>query len=261
MINLKNKSIILAGLLWLTAGNCFAQDDSDSLEEPMASRHRLDFSLNYMKAALDDSLGLSLGYAYDLTQKTNISASVTYLDARIDKKGGSGIGDTSLVISWAPSANLSVAPWVPRKIGTGLGVLLPTGDAADGRSLKSTILIPFVGLVFPFNDAFYIYPTFTYFWSADKIVTGKDIKIGVADLGVGWVSARGFWITAYAAIVRDFVADDSHFNNQVSLGMALSTRWSGSFDYINADFFLPGEDTQVGNEIDKQFRINLHFNF
>ena len=261
MINLKNKSIIFTALLGLSAGNCFAHDDSDPSEELMASRHRLDFSLNYMKAALDNSLGLSLGYAYNLTQKTNISASVTYLDSRVDKKGGSGIGDTSLAFSWAPAVNLSVAPWVPKRIGTGLGVLLPTGDAADGRSLKSTILIPFVGLVFPFKDTFYIYPTFTYFWSADKIVTDEDVRIGVADVGVGWVSARGFWITAYAAIVRDFDADDSHFNNQVSLGMALSTRWSGSFDYVNADFFLPGKDTQVGNEIDKQFVLNLHFNF
>ena len=133
------KSVAFACFLCLSAGNCFAQDDSDSSAELKVSRHRLDFSLNYMKAVIDDSLGLSLGYAYNLTPKTNISASVTYLDSRIDKDGGSGIGDTSLAFSWTPAVNLSVAPWVPKRIGTGLGVLLPTGDAADGRSLKATV--------------------------------------------------------------------------------------------------------------------------
>jgi hypothetical protein len=76
----------------------------------MASRHRLDFSLNYLESAFDDSLGTTLGYAYSLTQKTNISATVSYLDSRLDKEGGSGFGDTSLAFSWAPAVNISVAP-------------------------------------------------------------------------------------------------------------------------------------------------------
>lgn len=261
MIEIKNTSIVFACFLWLLAGNCFAQDDSDPSEELMASRHRLDFSLNYLESDFDDSLGTTLGYAYSLTQKTNISATVSYLDSRLDKEGGSGFGDTSLAFSWTPAVNLSVAPWVPRKIGTGLGIILPTGDATDGRGLKSTIFTPFVGLVFPLNDSFYIYPTLTYLWSADKIITDEDIRIGVADLGVGWISARGFWITAYGAIVRDFEADDNHFNRQVSLGLNLSERWSGSFDYVNSDFFLPGNNAQIGSNIDKQLVFSLHFNF
>ena len=261
MIEINNTSIVFACFLLMLAGNCFAQDDSDPSEELMASRHRLDFSLNYLDSAFDDSLNASLGYAYSLTQNTNISATVSYLDSRLDEEGGSGFGDTSLTFSWAPAVNLSVAPWVPRKIGTGLGIILPTGDATDGRGLKSTILIPFVGLVFPFKDTFYLYPTLTYLWSADKIITDEDIRIGVIDLGVGWISPRGFWITVYAAIVRDFDADDSHFNNQVSLGMTLSERWSGSFDFVDSDYFLPGNNTQPGDAFDKQYVLSLHFNF
>jgi hypothetical protein len=148
MINLKNKSIIFTALLGLSAGNSFAQNNSDQAENLMASRHRLDFSVSYMESFIDNSLDASLDYAYNLTSKTNISATVTYLDSRLGKEGGGGFGDTSLTFSWAPAVNLSVAPWVPRKIGTGLGIILPTGDATDGRGLKSTILTPFVGLVF-----------------------------------------------------------------------------------------------------------------
>jgi hypothetical protein len=261
MISLTNKVIIFAFLLWLLAGNCFAQDDSDPSEELMANRHRLDFSLNFLDSAFDNSLGGTFGYAYNLTQTTNFSAAVNYLDSRLDSRGGSGFGDTSLAFSWAPAVNLSVAPWVPRKIGSGLGIILPTGNAADGRGSDATILTPFVGLVFPITDNFYLYPTLSYLWSADKIITGEDISIGVVDLGAGWIPGGRFWVTVYAAIVRDFDTDDSHFNNQISLGLNLSEQWSGSFDYVNSDFFLPGSDSQVGIGIDKQLVLSLHFNF
>ena len=261
MINLKNKSIIFTALLWLLAGSCFAQNNSDQAENLMASRHRLDFSVSYMESFVDNSLDASLAYTYNLTLKTNISATVNYLDSRLGKEGSAGFGDTSLAFSWAPTVDLSVAPWVPRKIGTGLGVVLPTGDASDGRSLDSTILVPFVGLVFPLKDTIFLYPTFTYLWSADKIITGEDVRIGVADLGAGWVSPQGFWITVYSAIVRDFVADDSHFNYQVSLGVPISKQWSGSVDYVDSDFFLPGSDSDFGEAIDKKFALSLHFNF
>jgi len=79
--------------------------------------------------------------------------SISYLDARLDKAGGRGIGDTSFVFSWAPTVPITVGPWVPRKLGSGVAVILPTGKASDARSLDATVLAPFLGLVYPVTES------------------------------------------------------------------------------------------------------------
>ena len=142
-------------LLFL-AGSCVAQEDSDPLKPVMEARHRLDFSLVYLDSIIDDSLNAQFAYSYSMTPRTNVSVAISYLDARLDKAGGSGIGDTNFVFSWAPTMPITVGPWVPRKVGSGIGVILPTGDASDFRSLDATVLMPFLGLVYPVTESFFI---------------------------------------------------------------------------------------------------------
>ena len=247
-------------LLFL-AGSCVAQEDSDSLKPVMESRHRLDFSLVYLDSIIDDSLNAQLAYSYSMTPKTNVSVSISYLDARLDKVGGRGIGDTSFVFSWAPTVPITVGPWVPRKLGSGVAVILPTGEASDARSLDATVLAPFLGLVYPVTESLYIYPALTYMGSVDKTITGEDLSIGLVDLGAGWVFNNGIFINAYVAWIKDFETDETYLNTELSLGWSFSTHWSASIDWDTTDYFVPGTIVDVKGRIDGQWGFNLHYNF
>ena len=240
---------------------CVAQDDSDSLASLLESRHRLDFSLVYLDSTLDDSLNASLAYAYNFTEKTNFSVAVSYLDSRLDLAGGSGIGDTSLTFSWAPFTPISVGPWVPRRIGTGVGVILPTGNAGDGRSLDSVIVSPFLGLVVPVTESFYIYPTLMFMGSVDETIIDEDLRLGVIEVGAGWVSARGVFINGYISWIKDYEVEETYLNTRLSLGMNFSAKWSASLDWDDTDFFIPGTIVGVKGKLERQFAINLHYNF
>jgi len=243
------------------ADSCVAQDDSDQTIPILESRHRLDFSLVYLDSNLDDSLNAELVYAYNFTPKTNFSVSVSYLDSRLNQEGGSGIGDTSLTFSWSPYMPISVGPWVPRRIGTGIGLVLPTGDAADGRSVDATVIAPFLGLVIPVTESLFIYPSMSYMGSFDQTITGEDLSLGVVDVGAGWVSTSGVFLNAYIAWVKDFEVGKTYLNTELSLGMSFSDNWSASIAWDLTEFFIPGTIVDFKGHLERQFAFSLHYNF
>lgn len=173
----------------------------------------------------------------------------------------SGIGDTSLTFSWTPLTPISVGPWVPRRIGTGVGVILPTGNAGDGRSVDSVVVTPFLGLVLPVTESFYIYPMLMFMGSVDKTIIDEDLRLGVIEVGAGWISARGVFLNGYLSWIKDYEVGETYLNTRLSLGMNFSAKWSASLDWDNADFFMPGTIVDVKGKLERQIAINLHYNF
>jgi len=175
----------------------------------------------FLNSGVSDSLSAELGYAYSLTPSANLSASLSYLDSQLDSVFGAGIGDPTLTFSRAPGVDISISPWVPRQIGTGISMILPTGKTSEGHSLGATVVAPFVGLVFPIGDSFSIFPGAMYMRSLDKTFTGKDLDLAVLDLGGGWLSSKGTWIRLYVALIRDLKSDESYYNSAISVGRVL----------------------------------------
>lgn len=245
----------------LLAFPCQAQQDNSDSGQTVPSHHRLDFGLIYLDSSAEDSINVELSYAYNFSSDSNISATISYLDTSVDKKGGEGFGDTALNFSWSPFTPLSVGPWVPKKIGTGVTVVLPTGDEKKGLGTGTTIIMPSLGFAYGLTDTFYLFPALVYGRSMDHIANGKDFDVGWIDLGAGWTLADRYWIRLYAAWIKDFEADDTHLNTALSLGVLFSERWSASFDYSNTDFFIPGTVPAPGLEPDDQYSFNLHYNF
>jgi len=78
-----------------------------------------------------------ISYAYSANDNSNLQLSVPYLDPDLDAGGNSRFGDLVAALSFVPSLRLGVNPWVPRTIGSGLTLLMPTGDAKEGRRLDT----------------------------------------------------------------------------------------------------------------------------
>jgi len=140
-------------------------------------------------------------------------------------------------------------------------LLVPTGDAGDGRSLDSTIITPFLGFVYPIADSFFVLPSVGYAYSIDPTITRGDIRLLFAEVGFSWSNARGFWVGFYPTWIRDYEADDNHFNYTLTVGKVFRDRWGLSVDLADMEYFVPGKAPIFDEQLDKMIEVNLHFLF
>jgi len=226
-----------------------------------SSRHRLDVSYIGIDSRFYDSSIWGFGYAYSITPKTNLAVSVPLLDPSFDRGGDSGFGDTTVSFSWTPRQTISVRPWVPKQVGTGLGVTLPTGNSARSRGLNTTLLTPFVGLAFPLNDRITLLPTLVYTHSLDKTAQGADVRFAAADLGINYLHSSHWWLTVYGAYLYDFEINERHWNWAFTVGQLFTESWGGSAEFTRTQYFEPGTIVAPTGAVDSQFSLNLHYNF
>lgn len=224
-------------------------------------RHRIDAGAVFLDSISADSINGIFGYTYNLTSKSNINLSVPYLDPDTGTSSNSGFGDIVMSYSYVPSSTISAHPWVPRTIGTGIALLAPTGDAKEGRSIDSWVVAPYIGLVVPLAKRVFIAPQAGYVHSLDQTVSGTDLRLAFAQIGLGFVTLNGFWTSYFPQFVRDLESDEWVINHRFSIGKMVSQKFGLSFEYTLVERFIFGSNlpTEVG--FDKQIEFNMHFNF
>lgn len=256
----------LAGalLVYVLAFNLQAQDadvQKDLETTATVTRHRIDASALYFDSQGFESVIGLFGYAYNLTPKSNIALEFAYLDSNFGRSGGSGIGDTSITFSYEPRAGLSVNPWVPKKVGSGIGLVLPTGNPRDGRSLDAVLVNPFVGGVFFLTDSLALTPLLSYTYSLDTMINGNDVRLLTAEIGIVWAGKNELWVGFFPAYIRDFSANESHVNLSLSVGKMFSRRWGGSIEYADLESFQPGANPVPRDLFDQTVKLSVHFLF
>jgi len=235
-----------------------AVDDSAKTELP---RNRIDFTALYLDTSRFDSATAVFAYKRDLNSNWSFSVQATYMDSNVSGAGGGGIGDSAISISHVPNFSVVNSPWLPSRAGTGISVLLPTGDAGERRGFDATIVTPFAGLVYPWRENILILPSFAYAHSFGTPVTGKDIRIGLLEVGFSFVGLNRFWLGVYPGVLHNFEDGKSYSNIRLAIGMEFTDRIGLSFDWSETeqiDFnFTPGTEAQFTN----LWNINLHFQF
>ena len=92
-------------------------------------------------------------------------------------------------------------------------------------------------------------------------MTGKDIRIGLAELGLSYLGPKNFWFGFYPGILHNFEDGETYTNIRVAVGAAFSDRMGLSIDWSDTeqiDFnFTPGTETQFT----QLWNISLHFLF
>ena len=232
--------------------------DSDEVSTPV---NRLDFTYAAFDSDSLDKLTGFFGYTRSLSPKSNLNLRVAYLESRFGVSGGTGLGDTTLTWSYLPNFELSVGPWVPRIIGSGVLVVLPTGNEKQGRGLGSTIVTPFVGTVIPVTDTFSIAPNLLYAYSIDPIFTGNDVRVGLLDLGLSLVRNSGWWVNFYFGYIYDFETDNTSFGNRLSFGKRLSNGLGLSAHFIDYESFVPGVAPLATQQYNRLYELTISYSF
>lgn len=250
---------LAAGLLFSSVHAPVAAAEDSLSEDP--SRHRLDVSYVGIDSRFYDSSIWGFGYAYSFTAKTNLAVSVPLLDPSFSANNDSGFGDTTVSFSWTPRQSVAVRPWVPRQVGTGLEVTLPTGNSAKGRGLDATLLTPFVGLLVPLNEHLTLLPTLVYTHSVGRTVQGTHVRFAAAELGINYLHRSFWWVTVYGAYLYDFDITKTYWNYAVSSGLLFTENWGGSVEFARTQYFEPGIIAVPTGAVDSKLSLNLHYNF
>jgi hypothetical protein len=249
---------ILSLFLALSTQSLASKSGSDEKPTPV---NRLDFTYAAFDSDSLDKLTGFFGYTRGLSPKSNLNLRFAYLESRFGASGGTGIGDTTLTWSYLPNFELSVGPWVPRIVGSGISVTLPTGNEKQGRGLGSTIVTPFVGTVIPVTDTFSIAPTVLYAYSIDPIFTGNDVRIGFLDLGLSMVRNSGWWVNFYLGYIYDFESERTSFGNRLSVGKKLGSGLGLSAHYIDYESFTPGMAPIATQQYTRLYELTVSYGF
>jgi hypothetical protein len=235
-----------------------ANSDSDEKSTPV---NRLEFTYAAFDSSSLDKLTTFFGYTRNLSSKSNLNLRLSYLESRFGLSEGTGIGDSTVTWSYLPNFKLSAGPWVPRIVGSGVSVMLPTGNEKQGRGLGSTIVTPFVGTVIPVTETLSIVPNLLYAYSIDPIFTGNDVRVGLLDLGLSLVRNSGWWVNFYLGYIYDFEADNTSFGNRLSFGKRLSNGLGLSAHYIDYESFVPGAAPIATQQYNRLYEITISYSF
>jgi len=223
-------------------------------------RHRFDGSFAFLDSADVDSSFLLLSYTYSLKQTVNLSLTLPLIDPDVGTSGTNyEPGDLGIAISWVPFFEISANPWVPKSVGTGLFVLVPTGQAP--RTFDAWVINPFLGFVLPLSDHWFFLPQGAMYWGLDRTAFGTDVEVFSLSAGLTYVSDSGFWATVNAELARDFFFDETAVNWEATVGKMFSPRFGLSADFFNYELLDPFTGVPLGSTGDTQININLHFTF
>jgi hypothetical protein len=236
-------------------------EDNESQSTAAAPRHRFDISAVFLDGDSTDSLNGLLGYTYTLTSNTILNVTVPYLDPDRSTGDNSGFGDTLISLSFVPLVEVSANPWVPRTVGTGISVLAPTGNGDEGRSLDTWVITPYLGLVIPLSDRFFLAPQLGYVHSLDEIATDVDLRLAFAEFGFAYVSLDGFWASYFPRFAFDLEREDWAIDHRLALGKMLNANVGLSIDYVFIERFNFGSDIPNASGFDRQIELNVHFAF
>ena len=257
LIRLSVFVIVLFGLI--QASELFAGESKDG--ESAKPVNRLDFTSVFFDSVNTDKLTGLFSYTRNFSSQSNLNLRVAYLDSQFGSSGGTGFGDTTITWSYLPGSQISVGPWFPRIVGSGIAVTLATGNENQGRGLGSTLVTPFVGTVFPVTEKFSIAPNLAYAHSVDPIVTGKDVRVALLEIGFTVVLDTGWWMRFYPGYVQDFEADNTSFGIQIAGGKVFKSGWALSAHYIDVESFNPGVipiEKSVFNQI---YEVTVSYGF
>jgi hypothetical protein len=259
-------SVIVAAVsVFVFSERCIAEDEAanqvtnDSARDE--ARHRIDLGALFLDEISSDAFNAIVGYTYSFSSNANISVTVPYVDPNRATSGDSGFGDTIVAVSFVPSVKLGANPWVPRTVGSGVAVLAPTGRAEEGRSLDSWVVAPYLGLVLPLADRIFFAPQLGYVHSLDSTAADTDLRIAFAELGLGYVSLKGFWTSYFPSFSFDLESDSWAVNHRLAIGKMFSRNLGLSADYTFIERFNFGSDLPGESGFDQQIEISFHFAF
>jgi len=250
-------ALMVPAVGWVTVAAA-DQGPSEKEEEP-APRHRISFGAQWFDASEGNSITGSLTYSWVPLEHHGFAATVPLVRSDVTGAEGTGIGDTRLQYSWVPSANITAAAWLPTTLGMGFGLIVPTGDPAEGTGVDRWVAIPTLGWVFPLGKKFALQPSLQYLYSFDEETADETVNSANLVITFLYVTKNEFWIDLTASLFRDFEPIETTYEDFFLTFGQQFTRVLGGSVTLGSVERPPIQNPDYARSSDEFVELTLHF--
>ena len=262
------KRICLSVILTLALAPVYAQDGE---EGPVSGQGNQETS---SAAAANNALSrLDVGIQTGIDQATieatytqvfaahhQITMIAPLVDEGLDSSINMSAGDLVFGYSYAPGHALNANPWVPSDFGTGIGLLIPTGDPDKGTGLGSYVVAPRLGFIKKLGSNFVISPTIAYEYSFKEQAGGVEVCEWVLGASIIYVGPKTLWVQWVPSYIADTNLDVGAFEMTITIGKLFTRHFAMSLDFTRSPTFMPNSDG-VTTDYSNSYMLSFHMPF
>jgi len=235
------------------------QEDSGTDAEDQRTTQRLDFGIYFYDSEDGRITRGGLNYTWAPLANHSFAATLPVVSASLAGVDGSGIGDLLLRYNWVPAQTLTADPWVPTSLGIGLGLLVPTGDAAKGTGGDQWIAAPTFGFVAKLGKQTNLLPQLQYMKSFAEGELAQGMQVISLSADLVHVTRSKFWVQYTPALSYDLEAEQYEFDNLVVLGQQFTRRIALRFELQTLNIADPQDPAGDGRELDYRATLKLQW--
>ena len=235
------------------------EQNSDNDAEDQRATQRLDFGIYFYNSEEGRVTRGGLNYNWVPLPNHSFAATLPVVNSSLASVDGSGIGDLLLRYNWVPAQTLTADPWVPNSLGIGLGLLVPTGDAAKGTGGDQWVAAPSFGFVAKLGKRTTLLPQLQYLksFAEGDLAQGMETASLSADLVHVFLSE--FWIQYTPSVSYDFEAEQYEFDNLLVVGQKFTRRIALRFELQTLNVADPQDPSGDGRELDYRATLKLQW--
>ena len=250
---------VLLALLAFQAPAIFAQTDDSESGDAQGPTHRLDFGIDWFDTPSGRRASSALRYVWAPLGSHSFSTAVPFSDTTIADNDGSGIGDLQLRYNYAPSVTLTASPWVPNRLGMGLGLVIPTGDVEKGTGSGQWVAAPSVGWVIVLREGLFLLPQGQYSRSFKEEQGARKLEVAAVSFGLLYVWNKRFWVNFTPAYIDDLEQEVSGIAATLILGLQPTRRVGLSLDIAALRNGVADDATAVEPDVDHRITLKIHW--
>jgi hypothetical protein len=259
-------------LVVILASGAMAQDRENSEDSAKPSQEaseteateerptqRLDFGIDFYGSDSGNVRRGGINYNWAPLADHSFAATLPVVAAGLADVEGSGIGDLLLRYNWVPALTLTADPWVPNNLGIGLGLLVPTGDAAKGTGGDQWVIAPSLGWAAKVAKRTTLLPQLQYMKSFAEGELAQGAEAISLSVDLIHVTSSKFWVQYTPAATYDFEAEQYEFDNLLVLGEQFTRRFALRFELRTLNVADPQDPTGDGRELDYRATLKLQW--
>jgi hypothetical protein len=221
---------------------------------------RFDLNFNYTEIADIDQGDIEARLTGTFARSHQVLVVAQLIDANLDENPGLSGGDIEIGYSYAPGITLNSNPWVPSKIGNGIGISIPAGDLEDGTGTGGWRLSPRLGFVKTVDNRFSVAPSAQYIFSFAEESGADKIRLLALTMPITLVSTASVWLQWTPEYAYSFESDSGAFGGVFTVGKLFTRHIALSAAYAYQSI-LPDSNGDRPSNHANVWTVSLHFPF
>ena len=235
------------------------KENSDNDAADQRATQRLDFGIDFYDAADGSIVRGGLNYTWAPHANHSFAATLPVLNSSLSSVEGSGIGDLLLRYNWVPALTLTADPWVPNSLGIGVGLLVPTGDAAKGTGGDQWVIAPSLGWAAKIAKRTTLLPQLQYVKSFAEGEFAQGMQTISLSADLIHVTRSKFWVQYTPAASYDLEAEQYELDNLIVLGQQFTRSIALRLELRTLNVADPQDPAGDGRELDYRATLKLQW--